>query len=236
MKRKGFTLMELLVVTAIIGILAALLLPVLNAAKVRAKRTNCLNNLKQINLGVHMYAYDHNNNLPSMLQRINPWADPLKLIRSYVGLNDVPSPHDRLFACPADTFYYDYNDRVSQGLHEQSGSDYSSYAFNGGNMIGDPPVVTPPFPWPGLAGWKLNAIKDPVKTILAAEGSVLLPYSWHEPSVIGHFNNARNMVSFADGHISYTKIFWDTNNITIGHQEAWQYDPPAGYDYKWSGD
>jgi len=38
-----------------------------------------------------------------------------------------------------------------------------------------------------------------------------------------------------DGHVSYVKIYWDTNNVA-GHLEAWQYDPPAGYDYKWSGD
>ena len=81
----------------------------------------------------------------------------------------------------------------------------------------------------------MNAIKDPVKTVLVTEGPALLPYSWHEPSAAGHFNNARDLVSFVDGHISYVKMYWDTNNTQSGHQEAWHYDPPAGYDYKWSG-
>ena len=82
----------------------------------------------------------------------------------------------------------------------------------------------------------MSSIKDPVKTVLVAEFPALPPYSWHVTSAAGHFNNARDMVSFVDGHVSYIKIYWDTNNATIGHQEAWHYDPPAGYDYKWSGD
>jgi type II secretory pathway pseudopilin PulG len=48
--------MELLVVVGIIAMLAALLLPVLSAAKAKAKQTSCLNNLKQVNLAVRMYA------------------------------------------------------------------------------------------------------------------------------------------------------------------------------------
>jgi len=244
----GFTLLELLVVIAVIAILAALSFRAVRSAKDKARRTTCLNNLRQINLGVRMYSDDSRDASPSSGSAVvssnivTLYSAYKGLMKSYVGLKGASSPQDMLFACPADLCYPSFVDGITnspfyyvrKGLHEQPILDFSSYAFNGGDnitrMVGAFAVTRP-----GLGGVKLSSIRNPGRTVLIAEASALVPWSWHEPSSRTYFTDARNMVSFADGHVSYIKIYWDSTPFPDGAVKfALGFDPPAGYDYQWS--
>ena len=108
-RKEGFTLIELLVVMAIIAILAAMLMPALRRAREAARRTSCLNNLKELGVGLAQYEKDHGD-LPV---HFNSWdRDPL----TNWGYVPIPKEYDswgnlwpgyigsaELFWCPSDT-------------------------------------------------------------------------------------------------------------------------------------
>jgi len=82
---RAFTLIELLVVIAIIGILAALILPALAAAKRKAQQINCLSNVRQLNIGGHLFAND------------NGYDHPYPITSGWTN-HDMPQI---LFTCPS---------------------------------------------------------------------------------------------------------------------------------------
>jgi len=98
-----FTLIELLVTIAIIGILAAILMPVLRRAMEYAREAYCMNNLRQIALGYHQYMADFDTKTP--IPGSGFFLDDLSLALPYVKMLDVftcPSTGSAPYGSPAD--------------------------------------------------------------------------------------------------------------------------------------
>ena len=106
---KAFTLIELLVVLAIIGAIAAIILPVFASVRARAKQTACLSNMRQIALAVQQYAQDNNSYIPPYnswyggtfgetgIHMVDHGAELVACLNPYI--------HDRdIWFCPADIY------------------------------------------------------------------------------------------------------------------------------------
>jgi prepilin-type N-terminal cleavage/methylation domain-containing protein len=137
MCKRGFTLIELLVVIAIVAILAAILFPVFAQAREKGRQTTCLSNLKQIGLGVSMYAQDYEGLLPAHFTWVWTSAETGRFV-------DTLQPYTKsreIFFCPSDRV-------AKQPVREwYVWHDQTSYYFSWWNFIawsGRPPVYVGP--------------------------------------------------------------------------------------------
>ncbi len=98
-KRKTvkFTLIELLVVIGIIGLLAGMLLPVINKVKINAKKSSCINNLHQIGIAVANYVNNYSGRLPTCSRIPNSPEDPMSVVKI------IKIDKGTVYRCPGDS-------------------------------------------------------------------------------------------------------------------------------------
>jgi len=124
-RRAGFTLVELIMVIAVIGILAALLLPVLATARRKARQAQCRSNLHQIGIAVLAYTADYAEHLP-VAGRLGP--EPMFGWPSLPVVLGPSLAKSGVFHCPEDT-------APGTALYPEFGTSYEWNTFLNGKLI-----------------------------------------------------------------------------------------------------
>jgi prepilin-type N-terminal cleavage/methylation domain-containing protein/prepilin-type processing-associated H-X9-DG protein len=210
-RRTGFTLIELLVVIAIIAILAAILFPVFAKAREKARQISCLSNLRQLTLGILMYAQDYDETMPlayypDWLHYWDCTLDPVTWTESGPGIVDAYVRNGQIRGCP--TFIVSGSDRK-----------YTGYAYNT-SFLGANPLD----PWgPGRGPASLGSVGDPTGTVMLCDSAIYSSYSgtvignnllkapgevdYYGPQVHFRHNGTAN-VAYVDGHAkSETRLY-----------------------------
>lgn len=228
----AFSLIELLVVMAIIAILASLLLPSVSSAQAKGRQIACLNNLRQLQLAWTMYLGEHNNTMPEnkmtgsgllgCVSTTNSWvtgnaqasADPI-LIKQ--GSIFPYTPNLQVYRCPADrsTIFGASTPRersFSMDAYLNGGLDVRIY---GGYLPGNAVRYSDLLPSPS----KIFVFLDETQAVI--DDGVFLLYRdpadfWQNGPSHRHSQGAN--LSFADGHSEHWK--WRYPNDIQTHAQA----------------
>jgi prepilin-type N-terminal cleavage/methylation domain-containing protein/prepilin-type processing-associated H-X9-DG protein len=224
--QSGFTLIELLVVIAIIAILAALLLPTLARAKEQSRTTQCLSNMKQLQLCYQLYVGDFNENLPpnesedSYDTTTNSWVSgdaqtDVTTANIQLGLLWPYNKSTPIYVCPSDALMV-HSTTSPQTTAPQTRSCSIDYSMNG-SRPGDVTCfygVNPLHKYneilsPGVAQKAVFIDENEYECGDGCFGLFALgspsPYNtqWWNPPGSRHLKGST--FSFADGHVEYLK-------------------------------
>lgn len=209
MKRKKFTLIELLIVIAIIAILASMLLPALNNARSMAKRTKCIGNLRQLGVAFANYISDSNSYFPPYYQ------DDYSLVWNWAhALNeDGYLPNNRVYFCPVSETTMSYKCSVINGeascvrypdlvypyLYIPYGYNYQGLGSNYAKWHSSTATL---LPTP-----RVSQIKNPSRKLILAD-SVNGTDRIRGTYVIGVDSNTTPAILIDDRHASGADVLW----------------------------
>ena len=252
----AFTLIELLVVIGIIAILAGLMLPAMSKAKDRAKMANCINNLRQIAIGVKLYVGDEGK-FPS--EQVVDHDQTLKLTSAAIGGNDPIASHapywlsarkrplyqyvppSKVYACTADKGSRGAHGGITgtppniQAMPTAFGTLGNSYRYNSGTLS----LIVPGGGFrkgrAGLLQQKTESwVSDPSRYILLFEPPAAVGWTqWHQNRGVSHFTDPKfaprrfiSPIAFVDGHVSVHNF---TKSLT--EDPLYPYEPTK--DWEW---
>ena len=185
----GFTLIELLTVVAIIGILAAIIIPTVGAAQAKAKEAGCASNLRQIHGGVMLYGQDNRGCLP-LVAGAQSWANALQ---TYINAAATADSKEEVtvFACGSDDI-----DRTNNQIKACS-YGLNAYVHVGGDVT----IATQK---------RFTRITNPAQTVLVgdawgASNTVVQAASLSQFPGDFHRGHHSNYV-YADGHVGVLKV------------------------------
>ena len=241
MKRRFFTLVELLVVIAIISILAALLLPALQRARQAAQAAQCLNNLKQIGLAHFMYSEENSDYItPSVYYMWPVLASPRCYRTWYDGVN-VIARNPALFRCPAATpppiWYWctgtTYADTggsysLTSNAKPEDTLSYLQSQNNTGYVNHD--MTTDPSTWPSAARpmRKVTEARKAASTALNADGTIsgsfVFADAWNFYDQFISYPARLSSKEYFEGQ-SYKHLRSFNMNFFDGHASSYKFGP-----------
>lgn len=218
----GFTLIELMVVIAIIAIVASILLPAISRSKEKGRQINCLNNMRQIGLAFRLYHGDFNDLFPAPGSKQRYGPQPEDWIWWQYGRNITNSSiaryldgfNPKMFTCPTDREAFDLQ---GKGALPDSPYRYSysltSHDLKGERNIGMATIITVERK---VYPYRASMILNPSDKIMLAEESratVNDPRFVPSDDKLADRHNGRCNVLFADGHIKTMDSNQATNSI-----------------------
>jgi prepilin-type N-terminal cleavage/methylation domain-containing protein/prepilin-type processing-associated H-X9-DG protein len=195
--RRGFTLIELLVVIAIIAILASILFPVFARAREKARQTSCLSNIKQLTLGLNMYAQDYDEMLPRGAFDVDgSWGNADDTSWRVVVLPYVKNV--QIYQCPSKRMSSMFDGSLLDGtLNAGYGLNYAHYADGtnpSGKALGEADDAS-----------AVVLLLESDGSFYISEGAASLHPGWVPTADWSKRHNGGSNVGFLDGHAKWLK-------------------------------